>query len=378
MTRDSRISAAARRFGMHIATACVLAVVLFAGDATLVCAQTPGDRTTAYDALPPPKPAKLMVTTPLKTARERRFYGRVTARQTVNLAFQVSGQIVSFSAVEGTFYKSGAILARLNKNPFEHALSQAKLILAQAERKVARNDRLLKTKSIALVEAEDAKTARDLAKVRLQNAKEALSDAVLRAPFNGMVADRIVAKYTTVTRGQAVVRIHDLSELRVEISVPERLISSFSDPSKISFEAVLTPGGSKYPLQLREFIPETKSIGQSYIVTLAFAGTVPKVLPGASATVIAKLPTRGGAGIRIPPTAVVILPNRGAAVMVFEPTGASTGRVALTLVKVQTHDGSSIIVTKGLKPGQEIVVAGAHLLNDGQRVRRFTGYAARD
>lgn len=377
MADASGKSSEIRRRGGPVAAAWLLAATMLAGGGGSAYPQTIGDGGTTFDPLPP-KPAKLMVAVLRRNEGERRFYGQVAARQTVDLAFQVGGQVVSFPAVEGTMFKSGSVLARLDIDPFERAISRATLNLKQAERQVARNEKLLAANAISIVIAQDAETARDLAEVDLQDATEALSEAVLRAPFDGMVAERIVANHTTVTRGQPVVRIHDLSELRVEISVPERLVSAIGDPTQISFEAALRPGGPAYPLQLREFVPQTKSIGQSYLVTLAFVGDIPNVLPGASATVIARLPARGEQGIKVPPTAVLVLPDRSAAVMIFEPAGAEVGRVALLPVKIRTDDGSTIIVTEGLEPGQEFVAAGAHLLRDGQRVRRFAGYRTGD
>ena len=58
---------------------------------------------------------------------ERVFFGKVVARATVDLAFQVSGQIVELSLDEGAAVSKGSALARMDLEPFELALEQAQL-----------------------------------------------------------------------------------------------------------------------------------------------------------------------------------------------------------------------------------------------------------
>jgi multidrug efflux pump subunit AcrA (membrane-fusion protein) len=56
---------------------------------------------------------------------ERVFFGKVVARATVDLAFQVSGQIVELSLDEGAAVSKGSALARMDLEPFELALDVA-------------------------------------------------------------------------------------------------------------------------------------------------------------------------------------------------------------------------------------------------------------
>ena len=49
--------------------------------------------------------------------RNRTFFGRVAARETVELAFQVAGQIVEFPAIEGQPIPEGGLIAQLDLEP---------------------------------------------------------------------------------------------------------------------------------------------------------------------------------------------------------------------------------------------------------------------
>lgn len=325
------------------------------------------------------KPVKLVQVEAADTGGERRFYGRIAARETVDLAFQVGGQILDFPAIEGSFVDTDRLLAQLNLSPLERAVRQAELSLTQADRTFRRNQQLAERNAITEVLLEDSQTARDQAEVALEEARAALDDATLRSPFDGLVAERMVANLTTVAAGQPVLRLHDMSELRVTIDVPERLLYEIGQPENLNFNLQLTAEGPRYALELREFVAEAGRIGQSYTVTLALTEPVSRpLLPGASGTVIAQLPAAENNGILVPVTAVYIGSDRKAHVMVYSPTGADTGSVALTPVEIETADGTNIRVTDGLEPGDEIVATGAHRLNDGQSVRRFTGFRGLD
>ena len=321
------------------------------------------------------RPVKLMTVEPPTTGGERRFFGRIAARETVALAFQVGGQILEFPVVEGTTVDRGERLAQLNLSPLERSRRQAELSLEQAERALQRSETLAQRDAITTAELEDARTSRDQAEVSLEEARAALDDATLTSPFDGLVAERMVANRETVSAGQPVLRLHDMSELRVNINIPERLISEIGQPGSLDYQLQLDQDSPLYDLEMREFVAEAGRIGQAYVVTLAIIDTIERpLLPGASGTVIASLPAPEDTGIIIPPTAVVIDAERRAHVMLYQSTGADRGSVTRTPVEIDTPDGTSIRVLSGLNPGDEIVATGAHRLSDGEAVRRFIGY----
>lgn len=322
------------------------------------------------------KPVKLVTVEASETAGERRFLGRIAARETVDLAFQIGGQIVEFPAIDGSFVEAGDVLAQLNRAPLERSVRQAELSLDQAERTLQRNLQLQQRNAMTTeAQLEDARTARDQAEVGLEDARAALSDATLDSPFDGLVAERMVANRTTVSAGQPVLRLHDMSELRVRISIPERLLGEIGDPSELIYQLQLQDGGPRYELAYREFVAEAGRIGQSYVVTLAITESPGRqLLPGASGAVIVQLPAAADAGLTVPVAAVTVGADRQTYVFVYEPTGADEGQVRRVPVTVESPDGTTMVVTSGVSPGMEIVAAGAHLLSDGEAVRRFSGY----
>ncbi len=294
--------------------------------------------------------------------------GRVTARETVDLAFEVGGTLRRLLPQEGAPVRRGETIAQLRLDAFERAVARAELQHEMAAREAARAHDLAARRSAPETRAEDTETARDLAEVALRDARAALDDAKLTAPFDGMVATRLAPEHGSVAPGQPVVRLHDLSEMRVKIAIPERLFTAAGGLEGLRFTAVL-PVGDTAELRLVAFQPETGSVGQSYRVTLALPPDADgMLLPGASMTVTASVPAPS-AGMHVPATALLAASDRRAEVMVLE--GQDAPVVRRVPVTVTAPSGSGFLVD-GLPARAELVAMGAHLLRDGQEVRRFT------
>lgn len=337
-----------------------------------------GSSAIAQDLTPSGDPAPLRAVRLIEPGdatarRDRMFFGRVAARETTALSFEVGGRLVELAAREGSKVANGAVIARLDPEPFERAMERAELTLAQAERDAARIATLAERNVAADVAAQDAVTGLNLAKVALRDARAALQDATLPAPFDGLVAERLATEFTNVTPGQPVLALHDLSEVRVEIEMPERVLLRAGGIDQIAFAAQL-PNGTETDLALREFEPQTGRVGQSFRVSLAIPDAAASgLLPGASLTVAARLPASTGAQA-IPAAAILGTTDRGFEVMVFHPDAedTDTGTVAPAEIAVSTPDGVTLTVD-GLPEGAAIVAAGAHLLKPGERVRRYDG-----
>lgn len=304
---------------------------------------------------------------------ERQFFGHVVAKATVDLAFQVSGQIIEFPVVEGEPVAAGAVIARLDQEPFELALDQARVQKDQADRTLERL-RKLQGNAVSQVTVDDAETQAKLTEIALRDAERSFRNATLLAPFDALVASRNVPNFSSTAAGTPVVRLHDMSDLRIEIDVPEVLFLQAGENPDVEVWAVFPSRDTRYPLEPREFNAETSAVGQTFRITLGMAPPEDLViLPGASVTVFAVL--RGAqSGITVPGSAIISQSDGTAQVMVFTSDDGDVGTVAPVTVDITPGPSGEIRVTSGLEEGQEIVASGAHLLTAGDAVKRFAGF----
>lgn len=321
-----------------------------------------------------PSLVKLMTVSSGVEKVTRVFYGQVAAKETVDLAFQVGGQIVDLPIVEGATVSEGSVIAMLDLEPFELALDQAVVQKQQADRTV---DRLTKLQgnTVSQVTVDDAQTQQQLAAISERNAQRSLNNATLVAPFDAVVATRNVANFSTINAGTPIARLHDMSDLRIEIDVPEVLFQRAGDDADFTLTAKFPASDETFPLQLREFNAETSPVGQTFRITLGM--TPPEgltILPGSSVTVFA---TQNNSDDRILiPSSAILTANDGTAnVLVFEPTGADEGTIRSVKIEILPDVKGQVQVISGLSNGQEIVASGASRLEDGAKARRFTGFA---
>ncbi|MEL6691885.1 MAG: efflux RND transporter periplasmic adaptor subunit [Pseudomonadota bacterium] len=299
----------------------------------------------------------------------RSFFGEVSSKQTVDLGFQVSGRVIEFFAPEGTVIPQGTVIAQLDPVPFEIEVERATLTLDQAQRQAQRFEQLAGS-TISAAQVQDAQTEVSIAQVALRDAEYALNQTTLVAPFDAMVASRQVANFSTVAAGTQIVRLHDLSEMRVEIEVPEVLIQQLGETPDITFQARFPGSDAEYPLFYREVNAETSQIGQTFRVTLALeAASERYLLPGASVVVAATLNTAAGE-FHLPNTAIAINGDAQTAVFTVEDDGEDLTLRRSPVTLGVSNDGR-VAVLSGIKAGEEIVVGGVQSLSDGQAVRRF-------
>jgi RND family efflux transporter MFP subunit len=315
---------------------------------------------------------------------ERAFFGQVVAKETLELSFEVGGRMIVFDAEEGQFLPKGTEIARLELGPLQREAERASLALQQAERDLARAQALANSNVASTAQRENAELQRNLADVALREAQAAVEDATLIAPFEALVASRLAPNFSNITEGQPIVRLHDMSEVRVEIDIPEQLFLQVSDAKTVSFFATSPLLSGEVPLTLREFNAETQNIGQSYRVTLALPPdqTPATVIPGASMTVIGRRTVEKGNTTILPSSALHATSDRGTRVMVYradpgDETETETGTVHWVDVDMSSDTGSQIEV-RGLEPDAQVVAAGAQMLQEGETVTPFVGLSVKE
>ena len=327
----------------------------------------------AEEIVAPPSPPRLVqlaevVADSGETRHE--FVGRVEARLSVDMAFQVGGQLADLPLNEGILIEQGTLVAALDREDFQRAEREARVQLQQANTELERQ-RTLHERGIASQAALDsAQTNYDLREVALQTARRNLGYATLTAPFDALVSRRLVDNYTIVSPGQPVVRLMDVSELRVSIPISESMVATFDREDLVSLEAAFAfLPGQTFPLEPRELVSEPDSASRTYRAIAALPGDMPaNLLPGMTATVFSEFANNGnsGTGLRVPLNAVAAAPDGSQRVWVFDP---DTSTISSRPVTSDGFEGDMIIIETGLAAGDQVVTAGVSALHEGMTVR---------
>lgn len=320
-----------------------------------------------------PRPAKIFTVTDEIGLIERRFAGRVAAVQTVDLSFQVSGKLLELPVLESQQVSKGDVIAKLDPADHKRAVREATINVDQAKRELDRLETLKERSVISQSAYDEQKNVYDLALERLEEARQNLEYTTLKAPFDGIVSLRLVDNFTTVSVATPIVRMHDVSEVQVDINVAEALFGRVTESEVSSIEAKFPAYGEKiFPLQYREHSSQVDEVTQTYRITLAMPREgVDQLSPGMTASVIVKLVPEGlelGEQLLVPTASVAVDGEGNTYVWKFAD---ATGAVSKQPVEIGTIMGDYIPIRSGIETGDEIVSAGVAYLSDGQIVRRL-------
>jgi membrane fusion protein, multidrug efflux system len=381
------------------------------------------------------RPVKTMVVTSGVNSNTRRFPGTVDATNRVQLAFQVSGLLVSLPVKEGQKVAKGDVIGEIRQDEFrarltalEGQLDQARAALrallagerpeermrreadvrsadsrlANARAEFGRNQRLIEARAVSKSEFERTETAYKIAQEDLQSARQLLEigsiareedidakqaavrglegrvveaqlqldDCTLRAPYDGVIAQRFVEQGQNVRAKEPIVKFQDVDEVEISVDVPETVMAAnlqAADIIQLSAEFVGAPG-LQFPVRVTEMAQRADATTQTFNVRVAMKQpTELNVLPGMSATVtiVYRRASILGDRMLIPIEAVAQTPE-GKQIAWLLQDDNSVGAVP---VEIGETMGGEVEVVKGLAPGDRIVVAGVRFLRESMQVR---------
>lgn len=322
-------------------------------------------------------PADIVQTVKLETVNseqltgQRRFVGRVEALSTVDLAFQVGGRVVSIPVQEGSRVAEGDVIAALDTRDYERAANEARVALELAELEFQRNQQMLERGAIPRATYDRVAADLEIRQLALEQAERNLEYATLKAPFDALITRRIIDPFTQVQAGSQIVRVQDVTELRVSFSIPENLMGAMQlrDQLDVSAELAALPG-QRFELAYREHATEADPVTQTYRVDYALPSDIAAgILPGMTASVTVNAPNRSLQQVSVPVAALDTNPEGDFRVWIYQP---DTQSVSPQVVAVGELGSSRVTVTSGLNGGEQIVTAGAHLLRDEMRVQPYT------
>jgi membrane fusion protein, multidrug efflux system len=281
------------------------------------------------------------------------------------------------------------------------AVRSAEARLANARLDYERFSRLLETQAISRSEFERAETAYRVAQEDYASARQMLEmgtvgreediaarqadvralegrvteatiqldDCTMRAPFAGVVAQRLVQERQNVRANEPVIRFQDAQELEIAADVPESVMVADIRTADIlqMFAEIGGAPGLQFPVTVREISQEADPTTQTFRVRAAMkAPPGMQVLPGmtATVTVIYRRASILGNSIFVPISSVAKLDTGEQVVWAVGPDQTVTRQP----VKLGAMTGNRIEVLAGLEPGARIVVAGVRSLRDGMKV----------
>ena len=181
--------------------------------------------------------------------------GTVVSQNDSKIAAEISGRLISLSAI-GSRVERGDVIARIDDKQLkiqqreEQASvlnSKARLRFLKAE--VARKKQLVKQKLSPATELDKIISEHDIAKgdvlgaqARLDKIDQDIAYTELKAPFSGIVAQRIANLGEYVNNGSAIVRLVETANREATVSAPIVTYQFLKDAKELTVESPLGKG----------------------------------------------------------------------------------------------------------------------------------------
>jgi membrane fusion protein, multidrug efflux system len=265
-----------------------------------------------------------------------------------NAVPEVQNAKAAFELAQSEFERIRSLLDQKVVSQSEYDQRRAQMEAARQLYEVAKNGAAQQYQSLQAAQA------------RVVLARKALADTVVRAPFTGLVAERLVSVGDYVTRGMKVAVVVRINPLRAQLTVPEQFISAVAVGQPIAFEVDAYPG-RQFAATIRYVSPTLQADRRALTVEAAVPNPNNELKPGlfATAKVQQSKPTPA---ILVPETAVRA--SAGAS-RVYVVKG---DYVEERVVTVGQSVDQSVEVTSGLAVGERVATANVAQLTDGSPI----------
>ncbi|TAA47820.1 efflux RND transporter periplasmic adaptor subunit [Corallincola spongiicola] len=338
---------------------------------SMVLVACSGDEAPTATHVATPKVVQLSPVTLANEQQSYQFPATVKPVKTVKLNFEVSGRLNFTDMIQGTTIKKGHLLATMDSAPFERRVRENFARHKQARLELDRLLSLYEKKLAAKRDLDNAETQFEITLVDLENSRQDLSDSKLEAPFDALISERLLENDSYISAGTAVVTLQDVSKVRFELNVSERILSANISNEIISAQAFINGAINKtFDIHYIEHTTEPDPVTQTYKVL--FEMDPPegiRLTPGLRAYVEVNVQNKHHeAGIVVPLNAIVPLGEQRFSVWKYQPESKT---VTAAAIDVATISGNFAIVRAGLEEGDEVVSAGVSQMNEGLLVQRY-------
>jgi RND family efflux transporter MFP subunit len=314
--------------------------------------------------------------------------GMVTAFTEAKVTPRVAGRVVSVNAGLGQRVAQGEALITIDQADYLNGLRVAEANLASARANsiqaetgygnaranYERVEQLYNQGAAAKSELEQARgqyaTAESGYKANqalisqceaaFDKARMDYENTVVRAPFAGVVAQRLTDLGEMVSQQTpAVILIQD-NPLLIKVSLGESMVSHVAPGQKV--EVFIASSGKSYQGTVRSVAPQADAANRAFPVEITLDNPGDEVKPGMVADL--RLTTKKVDDALVVPSDALMEEDNGAGIFVLEGDTVKHRKVTTGM----SGQGSTQVVS-GLNEGEVVVVKGNHLLIDGMKVQ---------
>lgn len=287
------------------------------------------------------------------------YSGKIRAASDVDIAFKVSGNLMSTPVNEGQYVKKGQLIAEMDPRDYKIQLSATEAEYNQIKAEAERVIELYNRNSVSQSDYDKAVYGLQQITAKYEAHKNALADTRLTAPFDGYIQKYNYSVGETVGAGYPVVSMYSNKNPEVEINIPSSEYNRRNDFDSFTCRI----GKEILPLTLVSISPKA-NLNQLYTARFKVTSNSENALAGMITTVTIKYKLSDDAKLIVPVTAIS---NTGGDSHVWVYDNGTVTKVSVKPEEVYA-DGY-VSISGNIKAGALVVSGGANNLKEGQKVR---------
>ena len=333
------------------------------------------------EAPPVVRPVRSVVVEKREVKDPKVASGHLRARDEVNLAFRIGGRIIQRKVGVGDKVQAGQTVALLDAEVERNArnsamadVAAARAALDQSEAFERRQKQLLNKLvispneyDVALRQLKTTKAQLDAAAARLKSAEEQLSYTELKSDAAGVITEKGAEVGEVVPAGKMVLQVAQETGRDAVFDVPAQAIRDGLSLGAQGEVWLADHPEIKAEGKVREISPQADPVTRNYQVKAELTDPPAGMFLGA--TILGRLKLKAESLIEIPSSSLTMIDDKPAAWVV----DAKDQRVHRREITIARHAPDSVIVTHGLNAGQRVVTAGVQTLHEGQAVKLLGG-----
>jgi membrane fusion protein (multidrug efflux system) len=293
------------------------------------------------------------------------FSGQLDAEHSVMIQPEMEGIIESVDFEQGQVVEAGAILFHLRSREQEALLREAQANANLARERWERSEQLVSREASSLAQRDVVKAEYEIAQARVEVARVALDRTRIRAPFSGVVGQRLVDIGSRVEQETELVRIDAIDRLQVTFGISDEGLPHARTGLKV--EAWVRPyPGERFPGEVFYVAPTLDPRNRRIWVKAWIDNRDRRLAPGLFANV--NLEVRRVEKAMVVPESAVAQDDQGPYVWKVD----DEDRIARLPVEIGLRERGIVEIVQGLPPGTRIVSAGTHKVSEGIHVEVST------
>jgi membrane fusion protein (multidrug efflux system) len=287
--------------------------------------------------------------------------GQVEAMQQIALRPDVEGRVVELLFTEGRQVAAGAALVKIDDAELVAQVARATADRDLAAQALQRTRELVADRAAAPADLERAEATARSAAAALDLLVLRLERTTVRAPFAGVVGQRLVSIGDYVNSQSELLTLQTVSPQRATFSVPERYAAELKPGQEVTFRVAALPGRDF--VARVDFVDPVVTLPSRTITVKAIAANPGGVLqPGMFLE--ARLATATRPDATVIPEEAISPTSDGAFVWVIEE-----GRAVRRDVELGVRTPGFVEIRSGVTAGEQVVVGGLERLVTGAPVQ---------